>query len=67
MFIFSIAIFCDFTARFVSDQVGNPEERFSHNEAHLIFFHQHLRGNAERMEDSLIKFDCTRPHRFLVI
>ena len=30
------AIFCGCTARFVWDQVGNPEDRFSHNEAHLI-------------------------------
>ena len=26
-------IFCNCTARFVSDLVGNPEDRFSHNEA----------------------------------
>ena len=31
----SQAIFCGRTARFVSDLVGNPEDRFSHNEAHL--------------------------------
>ena len=30
-----LAIFCDFTARFVWDLVGNPEDRFSHNEAHI--------------------------------
>ena len=28
-----LAIFYGCTARFVSDLVGNPEERFSHNEA----------------------------------
>ena len=33
-----LAIFCNSTARFVSDLVGNPEDRFSHNEAHLNFF-----------------------------
>ena len=27
------AIFCDCKARFVSDLVGNPEDRFSHNAA----------------------------------
>ena len=27
---------CGCTARFVSDLVGNPEDQFSHNEAHLI-------------------------------
>ena len=25
-----------YTARFVSDLVGNPEDRFSHNDAHLL-------------------------------
>ena len=31
-----LAIFCSCTAWFVSDQVANPEDRFSHNEAHTI-------------------------------
>ena len=31
-----LATFCGCTARFVSDLDGNPEERFSYNEAHLI-------------------------------
>ena len=31
-----LAILCGCTTRFVSDLVGNPEDRFSHNEAHLI-------------------------------
>ena len=30
-----LAIFCGCTARFVSDLVGNPQDRFSHNEAHI--------------------------------
>ena len=30
------AIFCGCTARIMSDLVGNPEDRFSHNEAHMI-------------------------------
>ena len=30
-----LAIFCDCTARFVSDLVGNPEDRFSQNEAQM--------------------------------
>ena len=31
-----LAIFCGCTDRFVSDLVGNPEDRFSHKEALLI-------------------------------
>ena len=31
-----VAIFCDCTARIMSDLVGNPEDRFSHNEAQLL-------------------------------
>ena len=30
----TLAVFCGCTARFVSDLVGNHEDRFSHNEAH---------------------------------
>ena len=30
-----LGIFCDCTAPFVSDLVGNPEDRFSQNEAHF--------------------------------
>ena len=30
-----LGIFCDCTARFVSKQVGNPEDWFSHNEVHI--------------------------------
>ena len=33
-----LAIFCGCTAWFVSDLVENPEDQFSHNEAH-IFYH----------------------------
>ena len=29
-------IFSECTVRTVSDLVGNPEDRFSHNEAHII-------------------------------
>ena len=32
-----ISSICGCTPRFVSDLVGNPEDRFSHNEAQLIF------------------------------
>ena len=31
-----LAIFCGCTARFLSNLVGNPEDRFSHNEAHMM-------------------------------
>ena len=31
-----LAIFCDSAALLVSDLVGNPEDRFSHNEAHFV-------------------------------
>ena len=31
-----LAIFCDCTARFVSDQIRNPEDLFSHNKAHYL-------------------------------
>ena len=30
-----LAIFCGYTARFVSDLVGNPEDRFSCDAAHI--------------------------------
>ena len=32
----SLAIFCGCTARFVSDQVENPPERFSYVAAHIM-------------------------------
>ena len=32
----TLAIFCGCTARFVSDLVGDPEDRFSQNEAQLM-------------------------------
>ena len=31
-----LALFCDCTGRFVSDLVGNPEDRFSRVAAHII-------------------------------
>ena len=31
----NLAFFCGCTARFVSDLVGNPDDRFSHVAAHL--------------------------------
>ena len=38
----SIAILCGCIARFVSDLVGNPEDRFSHNEAHIVLISKSL-------------------------
>ena len=44
-----LAIFSDCTARFVSDLVGNPEDRFSHNKAHIyVSFHIIPRINLRR-------------------
>ena len=34
----SLAIFCDFPARFVSDLVGNPEDRFSDVAAQMVAY-----------------------------
>ena len=37
-----IDIFCNCTARFVSDLVGNPEDRGSHDEAQLSQTHEYV-------------------------
>ena len=37
-----LAIFCGCTARFASDLVGTPKDRFSHNEAHIILHYKVL-------------------------
>ena len=42
-----LAIFCDCTARIMSDVVGNPEDQVSHNGAHMkyhknVFFYSKL-------------------------
>ena len=37
-----LAIFCGLTARFVYDLVGNPEDRFSHNKAHITSADRYL-------------------------
>ena len=41
-----LAILCGCRARFVWDLVGNPEDRFSHNEAQIVVFHQKHLGVA---------------------
>ena len=37
----TLAIFCGCTDRFVCDLVGNPEDRFSHNEAQIAYETDH--------------------------
>ena len=46
-------IFCNCTARFVSGLVGNPEDRFSHNDAQMVF--AELDGRS-REKNSLLRF-----------
>ena len=36
LFLKSLTIFCGCTARFVSDMVGNPENRFIRDEVHIL-------------------------------
>ena len=50
-----LAIFCRRTARFVSDLVGNPEDRFSQNEAQII-----LAGN---IVVPVMHLDCLYMHK----
>ena len=42
-----LAIFCGCTAWFVSELVGNPEDQFSHNEAHMGLRHGLLNKDKE--------------------
>ena len=37
-----LVIFCGCAARFVLDLVGNTEDQFSHNEAHITFPHHSM-------------------------
>ena len=52
-----LAIICGCTDRFVSDLVGNTEDRFSHNEAHLLqengFYVECGAYNGETFSNSL--------------
>ena len=45
-----LAIFCGYTAQFVSDLVGNPEDRFSHNKAHVMTFILGIQGTKTESE-----------------
>ena len=62
-----LAIFCGCTARFVSDLVENPEDRFSQNEAHIIIKHKAqqisslIQSQTSRVNSS--HNSCMRPLR----
>ena len=52
-----ISTSCGSTARSLSALVGNPEDRFSHNEAHMIII---LRlGKPPRSKRLFYQFKCT--------
>ena len=54
-----IAIFCDCTARFVADQAKNPEDRFSHKEAHILLHPcSSITSRAARVDDRLYMYLC---------
>ena len=60
-----LAIFCGCTAWFVSDLVGNPEDRFSHNEAQIInkLPHEYQRETVESAaEDHWSSYWARTPH-----
>ena len=44
-----LAIFCGCTAQFVSDLVGNPEDRFSHNEARIVLLVHYEIETSDRL------------------
>ena len=52
-------MFCDCAARFVSDLVGNPEDRFSHNEAYIVEI-----SKSQRVKDHL--YLCVSFYNFVV-
>ena len=55
-----LAIFCGCTAWFVSDLVGNLEDRFSHNEAHIIVFSLFSTGLRRQLgSDGFYKYAWT--------
>ena len=45
------SIFCGFTARFVSNLVGNPEDRFSHTEAQIKQGRQYRKLNESEQQN----------------
>ena len=45
-----LAILCGCTAWFMWDLVGNPEDRFSHNEAHMILIAQLRRVSRKPLQ-----------------
>ena len=42
-----LAIFCNCTAWFVSDAFGNPKDRFSHFEAHIVLLFQDIKDGVD--------------------
>ena len=51
-----LALYCDCTGRFVSDLVGNPEDRFSRVAAHSI-----KQGQLQYLEHFFLFFCQIRP------
>ena len=51
--------FCGSTARFVSALVGNPEDRFSHNEAHIIIIRRNNTTKSRAIRKCVI-FICKK-------
>ena len=47
----AFAILCGCTARFVSDLVGNPEDRLSHNEAQITQGRQYRKLNENEQQN----------------
>ena len=44
-----ISSLCCCAARFVSDLVGNPSDRFSHNEAYFVYFRMQISSHEVHM------------------
>ena len=54
-----LAIYCDCTAPFVLDLVGNPEDRFSHNEAQISIRNSIFDGKLSITETEQIAIQNT--------
>ena len=51
-----LAVFCDCTAQFVSDIVGNPEDKFSHDTAHFVLFQNSLQLLMDKLQKAEPQF-----------